>query len=88
MVKLLPMFGSIGICSGIARLAGMVTPFVQHLKPIWNPLPYLVLAVPAIIAGILVRFLPETKDTGLPETLRQTNALSEPRKSHECLNHN
>jgi hypothetical protein len=33
----------------------MVTPYVQHLKPVWHPLPYVVLAVVPIIGGVLVR---------------------------------
>ena len=68
---------SIGICSGLSRIAGMVTPFVQHLKPIWSPLPYLVLAIPPIVGGILVKFLPETMNVGLPETLKQSKAIAE-----------
>ena len=77
---------SIGICSGLARIAGMVTPYVQHLKSIWHPLPYIILAVPSIVAGIMVKFIPETRDVGLPETLQQSNAIYEPKKSHERLN--
>jgi hypothetical protein len=34
------------------------------------------------------RFLPETRDVGLPETLQQSNAIADTKKSHECLNQN
>jgi hypothetical protein len=77
---------SVGFCSAMARIPGMLTPFAQHLKPIWEPLPLIVLAIPPIFGGILVQFIPETRDVALPETLQQSNSMFDKKKSHECLN--
>ena len=66
---------SLGVCSAIARIFGLAVPFVKSLDMYWSPLPLLTLGVPSIVGGLLVYFLPETKDKALPENMKQAQKL-------------
>ncbi len=61
---------AVGTCSLVARIFGMCATFVTKLDAYWTPLPGLVLGVPAVIAGLLTYFLPETKGKDLVETTK------------------
>lgn len=61
---------ALGICSTMARIFGLACPFVSSLSIYWRPLPMILLGTPSFVAAILVlRFLPEAKDTALPQNL-------------------
>ncbi|CAH1781865.1 unnamed protein product [Owenia fusiformis] len=64
---------SVGMGSGssLSRLGGLITPQLPLLGDIWYGLPYIVLGVVAILGGILVLCLPETKNRRLPDTLQE-----------------
>jgi OCT family organic cation transporter-like MFS transporter 4/5 len=61
---------AIGTCSTISRIFALSVPFIPKLSCTWKPLPMLVLGVPAICTAFLAYFLPETKNTKLPQTMR------------------
>ena len=62
---------SLGTCSTISRIFGSVAPYMAKLSFYWNPLPMLMLGFPSIIAAVLVYFLPETKYSNLPSTMKE-----------------
>ena len=66
---------AVGTCSTVARLFGLVAPFVARLAIYWKPLPMLILGVPSIFAAILAFFVPETKHIELPATMRDADDL-------------
>ena len=66
---------AVGTCSTVARLFGLVAPFVARLAIHWKPLPMLILGVPSIFAAILAFFVPETKHIELPATMRDADDL-------------
>ncbi len=61
---------AIGVCSMIARVFGLVCPFVASLAMYWKPLPMLALGLPCLLAGSLVYFIPETKGKELPQNMK------------------
>ncbi|XP_077977325.1 organic cation transporter protein-like [Glandiceps talaboti] len=61
----------IGVCSMFARVGGIVAPQLLLMATIWEKLPAIVYGVAAIIAGILVYPLPETRGKKLPETMEE-----------------
>lgn len=64
-----------GISSTASRIAGILSPFMLELRPIWEPLPYILFGGFSIAAGLLALLLPETKDKILPETLEEGEAF-------------
>jgi hypothetical protein len=58
-----------------SRAFGLCAPFVGSLAKYWQPLPLLVLGLPAIISGCMAILLPETADKQLPQTMSQANRL-------------
>eukprot|EP00096_Caligus_rogercresseyi_P007289 TRINITY_DN25112_c0_g1_i1.p1 TRINITY_DN25112_c0_g1~~TRINITY_DN25112_c0_g1_i1.p1 ORF type:complete len:424 (+),score=71.20 TRINITY_DN25112_c0_g1_i1:132-1274(+) len=62
---------AVGTCSTISRLFGMTTSFIGALAFYWQPLPLIVIGVPALIAGLLAFCLPETKGKGLPQSIEK-----------------
>ena len=49
----------------------MSSSFVSELGHIWQPLPMVVLGVPALLAGLQAQGLPETRGKPLPETFEE-----------------
>ena len=66
---------AVGTCSTVARLFGLVAPFVAQLAKVWKPLPMLILGVPSIFAAFLAYFIPETKHIELPATMKDADQL-------------
>ena len=67
---------ALGTCSTIARLFGLVCPFVSSLAAFWNPLPMVVLGLPALIFGTLaLMVLPETFGKPLPQNMDEALEL-------------
>ncbi len=68
---------AIGICSMLARVFGLVCPFVANLAVFWKPLPMLVLGLPALVASVLsLLVLPETSAESLPQDMEEAANLS------------
>ena len=60
---------SCGIFSTIAKILGLVCPYVANLATIWKPLPMLLMGIPSLFAAFLVFFIPETSRTELPQNV-------------------
>ena len=68
---------AIGFCSMVARIFGLVCPFVANLALFWKPLPMLVLGLPSLLAGFSAYFLPETKGKELPQNMKDAVAKND-----------
>ena len=68
---------AVGTCSFISRIVCLLAPFIAPLARLWQPLPLLVLGVPAIISGCLNIKLPETKELNLPQTMEEAQKIEE-----------
>ena len=66
---------AVGTLSMISRIFGTVASFVATLSVYWKPLPMLLLGCPCLIAGVLVYFIPETKQCKLPQTLDEADRM-------------
>jgi len=66
---------AVGACSTVSRVFGLVAPFVATLANYWKPLPMLILGVPSLISAFFVYFLPETKHSELPSTMKDAENL-------------
>ncbi|XP_077862444.1 organic cation transporter protein-like, partial [Saccoglossus kowalevskii] len=60
-----------GLASTWARVGSMVSPYVMLLIDVWYPMPYLMMGITSIMAGLLALLLPETLKKNLPETLEE-----------------
>ncbi|XP_078000073.1 organic cation transporter protein-like [Glandiceps talaboti] len=61
----------IGLCSMFARIGGILAPQLLLMATIWKSLPAMIFGIAAIIAGILILPLPETRGKKLPETMEE-----------------
>ena len=68
---------AVGTCSFISRIVCLLAPFIAPLARLWQPLPLLVLGIPAIISGILNIKLPETKELNLPQTMEEAEKIEQ-----------
>jgi len=66
---------AVGACSTVSRVFGLLAPFVATLATYWKPLPMLILGVPSLISACFVYFLPETKHSELPSTMKDAEQL-------------
>ncbi|XP_009635482.1 solute carrier family 22 member 3 [Egretta garzetta] len=84
----------VSLCSSLCDLGGIIAPFLFfRLSPIWSELPLIIFCILAVICGILVFLLPETKGISLPETVEDVEQLSSPfgkcgkKWKHQDTNH-
>ena len=68
---------AVGTCSMVARIFGLVCPFVANLALIWKPLPMVVLGLPSLLAAFSAYFLPETKGKELPQNMKDSSKYPE-----------
>ena len=72
---------ALGTCSMMARIAGLISPFVSALAVYWKPLPMLLLGSPLLLAsGLSYLYLPETGKADLPQDLHEALELNNARK--------
>ena len=67
---------AVGSLAMISRIFGTLSPFLATLSSYWKPLPMLLLGCPSLIASVLVYFLPETKHSKLPQTLKEAKEMA------------
>ncbi|XP_017009318.2 organic cation transporter-like protein [Drosophila takahashii] len=60
---------ALGAASMVARISGMMAPFLNFLATIWKPLPLLICGSLALAAGLLSLLLPETHNKPMLETI-------------------
>ncbi|NXN99985.1 S22A3 protein, partial [Rhinopomastus cyanomelas] len=67
----------VSLCSSLCDLGGIIAPFLLfRLAAVWLELPLIIFSVLAVIGGLLVLLLPETKGISLPETVEDVEHLS------------
>ncbi|XP_012259159.2 organic cation transporter protein-like [Athalia rosae] len=59
----------VGACSTVARIGGILAPFINYSSTVWPHLPRLIFGSGALIAGLLTIILPETLNMDLPQTM-------------------
>ncbi|XP_054736322.1 organic cation transporter protein-like [Anastrepha obliqua] len=59
----------LGAASMVARIGGILAPYLNLLGEIWRPLPLMICGALAFIAGLLSLMLPETLNKPMPETI-------------------
>lgn len=62
---------AVSVCSGVARLITLSSPFISKLSTVWRPLPMFIVGTTSLISFCLSHFLPESQDIELPQTLNQ-----------------
>ncbi|XP_017047157.1 organic cation transporter-like protein [Drosophila ficusphila] len=60
---------ALGAASMVARISGMMAPFLTFLATIWQPLPLLICGSLALAAGLLSLLLPKTHNKPMLETI-------------------
>lgn len=66
----------VGVCSTAARVGGILSPLILLLDEVWKPLPLIIFGSSAIIGGLLVLLLPESRGKMLPETIEEGEIFS------------
>ncbi|XP_077984187.1 organic cation transporter protein-like [Glandiceps talaboti] len=61
----------VGLCSMLGYTGGIVAPQILLLRSLWHPLPTVIFGIMALLAGIAVLPLPETRGRKLPETIEE-----------------
>ncbi|XP_071801412.1 organic cation transporter protein-like [Asterias amurensis] len=61
----------LGVCSVAARIGGILSPVILLLGDVFESLPLVLFGSSAVLAGLLVFLLPETRGQQLPQTLRE-----------------
>jgi OCT family organic cation transporter-like MFS transporter 4/5 len=65
-----------GVSSTIARMFGLVAPFIANLGVYWQPLPMLILGLPFIVLSVMIAlFLPEITDKQFPQSTEEAIQL-------------
>ncbi|XP_034664739.1 organic cation transporter-like protein [Drosophila subobscura] len=76
---------ALGAASMVARIGGMLTPFLAPLAGIWRPLPMLICGVLSLTAGLLSLLLPETHNKPMLETIADGERFGKKTKGGQYL---
>lgn len=60
---------ALGASSMVARVGGILAPYLNLLGQIWRPLPLIICGALAFLGGLLSLMLPETHNKPMPETI-------------------
>lgn len=61
----------LGAASMVARIGGILAPYINLLADTWKPFPLIIFGSLAFVGGLLSLFLPETLNKKLPETIEE-----------------
>ncbi|XP_071949866.1 organic cation transporter protein-like [Antedon mediterranea] len=65
----------LGTCSFAARIGSIIAPYILYLNNFYGGSALLLFGIFAAVGGILVYFLPETRNKPLPETMKEGEDL-------------
>ncbi|KAG7324465.1 hypothetical protein KOW79_012481 [Hemibagrus wyckioides] len=84
-----------GICSMCSKIGSTISPFFPYFSYYDQTLPYILMGILTLVAGLLSILMPETRGIPLPEALSQVQGLNwccgwcrnrqRTKKTHECL---
>lgn len=80
----------IGVCSMMARVGSILTPYIVLLADLPNmskTLPLVIFGVFGVIAGVMALWLPETRYCPMAQTVEQVEAWKEDYKIYCCKHH-
>lgn len=55
----------------MARLGSITAPLVKMAGEVFPVLPFIIYGAAPVVSGLVATFLPETRDTALPETVEE-----------------
>ena len=64
-----------GLSSMVARISGILCPFILDLSSVWFSLPYFIFGAFSITSGMLILLLPETLGKPMPETIEDAEKI-------------
>uniref|UniRef100_A0A1I8PJ79 Major facilitator superfamily (MFS) profile domain-containing protein n=1 Tax=Stomoxys calcitrans TaxID=35570 RepID=A0A1I8PJ79_STOCA len=71
---------ALGASSMVARIGGILAPYLNLLGQIWRPLPLIICGALAFLGGLLSLLLPETHNKPMPETMEDGENFGKHRK--------
>ncbi|XP_009458954.1 PREDICTED: solute carrier family 22 member 6-A-like [Nipponia nippon] len=60
-----------GLANTMARLGSITAPLVKMAGDVFPALPFVIYGAAPVVSGLVAIFLPETRDTALPETVEE-----------------
>ncbi|XP_028968497.1 organic cation transporter protein [Galendromus occidentalis] len=72
-------------CYCFGRVGGMIAPFMRDLFRWKPPVPFAILGTCAILAALILKFLPETLNVDLPDSFSESDKLGEKEKNEKSL---
>ncbi|NXG75181.1 S226A protein, partial [Baryphthengus martii] len=60
-----------GLANTMSRLGSITAPLVKMAGELFPPLPFVIYGTAPVASGLVAAFLPETRDTALPETVEE-----------------
>ncbi|CAH1799763.1 unnamed protein product [Owenia fusiformis] len=77
----------VGTSSMFARIGGIVAPYIGLLQNFNRVIPTVIFGALALLAGVLVLLLPETRDRDLPETIDDAENFAKFKTDYEIEKH-
>ncbi|KAH8382651.1 hypothetical protein KR009_004637 [Drosophila setifemur] len=75
----------LGASSMMARVGGILAPYLKLLGEIWRPLPLIICGALSLTAGLLSLLLPETLNKPMPETIEDGENFGKKTKPKESV---
>ncbi|KAK4805481.1 hypothetical protein QYF61_005526 [Mycteria americana] len=69
-----------GLANTMARLGSITAPLVKMAGDVFPTLPFIIYGAAPVVSGLVAVFLPETRDTALPETVEDVEGRTQPQK--------
>lgn len=60
-----------GLANTMARLGSITAPLVKMADEVFPALPFIIYGAAPVVSGLVAIFLPETRNTALPETVEE-----------------
>lgn len=75
----------LGASSMMARVGGILAPYINALSAKWQPFPLIIFGTMAFVSGLLSLLLPETLNKKLPETIEEGERFGKKVKSKKDI---